>query len=56
MAEAFGQAARALTGAVTDSLIETRLTVDVQCEAPDLELLFVEWLDAIIYEMAVHGE
>ena len=25
----------------------------MQCEAPDLELLFVEWLNAIIYEMAV---
>ena len=24
-----------------------------RCEAPDLELLFVEWLNAIIYEMAV---
>ena len=25
----------------------------MRCEAPDLELLFVEWLNAIIYEMAV---
>ena len=25
----------------------------MNCEAPDLELLFVEWLNAIIYEMAV---
>ena len=25
------------------------------CEAPDLELLFVEWLNAIIYEMAVRN-
>ena len=25
----------------------------MSCEAPDLELLFVEWLNAIIYEMAV---
>jgi tRNA nucleotidyltransferase (CCA-adding enzyme) len=24
----------------------------VRCEAPDAELLFVEWLNAIIYEMA----
>jgi SHS2 domain-containing protein len=29
--------------------------VEVNCEAPDLELLFVEWLNAIIYEMAVRG-
>ena len=27
----------------------------MSCEAPDLELLFVEWLNAIIYEMAVRG-
>ena len=23
------------------------------CEAPDIELLFVDWLNAVIYEMAV---
>ncbi len=27
----------------------------VSCEAPDLEILFVEWLNAIIYEMAVRS-
>ncbi len=27
----------------------------MSCEAPDLELLFVEWLNAIIYEMAVRN-
>jgi tRNA nucleotidyltransferase (CCA-adding enzyme) len=27
--------------------------VAVHCEAPDLKLLFVEWLNAVIYEMAV---
>ena len=27
----------------------------MRCEAPDLELLFVEWLNAIIYEMAVRN-
>jgi tRNA nucleotidyltransferase (CCA-adding enzyme) len=26
---------------------------EVKCEAPDLELLFVDWLNAVIYEMAV---
>jgi tRNA nucleotidyltransferase (CCA-adding enzyme) len=29
------------------------MAVEVQCDAPDIELLFVEWLNAIIYEMAV---
>jgi tRNA nucleotidyltransferase (CCA-adding enzyme) len=51
--EAFEQAALALTGIVTDAEIEPRTSVEVTCEAPDLEVLFVEWLNAIIYEMAV---
>lgn len=52
-AEAFEQAALALTQAITNAPVETQTEVEVQCEAPDLELLFVEWLNAIIYEMAV---
>ena len=52
-AEAFEQAARALTAVVTDAEIELRSEVHIMCEAPDIELLFVEWLNAVIYEMAV---
>ena len=52
-AEAFEQAAQALTAIVTQVEIEPKTQVAVTCEAPDLELLFVEWLNAIIYEMAV---
>jgi len=52
-AEAFEQAAQALTAVVTQTAVEPRIRVEVTCEAPDLELLFVEWLNAIIYEMAV---
>jgi len=52
-AEAFEQAALALTAVVTAAEIAPKLEVHVSCEAPDLELLFVEWLNAIIYEMAV---
>jgi SHS2 domain-containing protein len=52
-AEAFEQAALALTAVVTDAEVRPQLSVEVTCEAPDLELLFVEWLNAIIYEMAV---
>jgi len=52
-AAAFEQAAQALTAAVTEAEVEPRSEVGVRCEAPDLELLFVEWLNAIIYEMAV---
>jgi SHS2 domain-containing protein len=53
VAEAFEQAGLALTAAVTDAAIAGEVPVEVECEAPDLELLFVEWLNAIIYEMAV---
>jgi SHS2 domain-containing protein len=52
-AEAFEQAACALTAVVTDTEIEPRTVVKLRCEAPDIELLFVEWLNAVIYEMAV---
>jgi tRNA nucleotidyltransferase (CCA-adding enzyme) len=52
-ARAFEQAARALTAVVTHTEVEPNLAVEVRCEAPDLELLFVEWLNAVIYEMAV---
>jgi SHS2 domain-containing protein len=50
-AEAFEQAACALTAVVTDTAIEPRTEVKVRCEAPDVELLLVEWLNAVIYNM-----
>lgn len=50
---AFEQAALALSAVVTDSAIAETIVVKVECEAPDAELLFVDWLNAIIYEMAV---
>jgi SHS2 domain-containing protein len=52
-AEAFEQAGQALTAVVTHAEVEPKVPVEVRCEAPDLELLFVDWLNAIIYEMAV---
>jgi SHS2 domain-containing protein len=52
-AEAFEQGALALTAIATDAEVKPQLSVEVQCEAPDVELLFVEWLNAIIYEMAI---
>jgi len=54
-AEAFEQAAHALTAVVTDAEVKPAIAVAVQCQAPDIELLFVEWLNAIIYEMAVRN-
>lgn len=52
-AAAYEQAAHALTAVITNADVRSQTSVDVKCEAPDLELLFVEWLNAIIYEMAV---
>jgi SHS2 domain-containing protein len=52
-AEAFEQAALALTAVVTDvEAVKPREVVAIACEAPDDELLFAEWLNALIYEMA----
>lgn len=52
--EAFEQAALALTAVVAEvSSIGQSETVEVRCDAPDLELLLVSWLNAVIYEMAV---
>ncbi|KAA3624861.1 MAG: archease [Proteobacteria bacterium] len=51
---AFEQAALALTAVITDPrLVSDRVRVDVTCEAADDELLLVDWLNAIVYEMAV---
>jgi SHS2 domain-containing protein len=55
LAEAFEQAAYALTFIVTDAEIGGQTLVEVSCDAPDVEMLLVEWLNAIIYEMAVRS-
>jgi protein archease len=53
LADAFEQAGLALTAAVTSANVVPDIAVEIACEALDRELLFVEWLNAIIYEMAV---
>lgn len=54
--EAFAQAALAMTAAITDpATIASRTSVEVDVEAPDDELLLVDWLNALIYEMATRG-
>jgi tRNA nucleotidyltransferase (CCA-adding enzyme) len=53
-AQAFEQAALALTAVVTDPAgVAGREAVDIACDAADHELLFAQWLNAIVYEMAV---
>jgi SHS2 domain-containing protein len=52
-AEAFEQAALALTGVVTDPAhVESREMVTIRCEAPDDELLLAEFLNVLVYEMS----
>jgi tRNA nucleotidyltransferase (CCA-adding enzyme) len=51
--EAFEQAALALTAVITDlQTLAPREEVAISCKAPDDELLLVDWLNALVYEMA----
>ena len=54
--EAFEQAALALTAVVTDPAgVTSGVALAIDCEAPDDELLLVEWLDALVFAMATRG-
>lgn len=53
LAAAFEQAALAMTAAITDvDGIVPSECVQIDCEAPQADLLLVEWLNALVYEMA----
>jgi len=55
-AEAFAQAALALTAVITDlKTVEPKEMVEITCQEQDDELLFVSWLNALIYEVATRG-
>jgi tRNA nucleotidyltransferase (CCA-adding enzyme) len=50
---AFEQAGLALTAVITEpTSVASAQTVSITCEAPDDELLLVDWLNALVYEMA----
>ncbi len=54
LAAAFEQAARALTAVITNpDTVHPLQAVEVSCAAPDPELLLVDWLNALVYAMAV---
>ena len=54
--ESFEQTALALTAVITDlESIRAEETVKVHCKAPNVELLLVDWLNAIVYEMSVRN-
>lgn len=51
--EAFERAGVALCAVVTEpARVEARQVVEVRCEAPDEEVLFTDWLNALVYEMS----
>jgi tRNA nucleotidyltransferase (CCA-adding enzyme) len=53
LAEAFAQAAQALTAVIVDpDAVAAREPIGIEVSAADDELLLTEWLDALIYEMA----
>jgi SHS2 domain-containing protein len=52
-AAAFEQAALALTAIICDpSEVRLAKAIYIRCEEADLELLFVDWLNALVYRMA----
>jgi len=54
--QAFEQAALALTAVITDPAdVSPREMIRLSCEAPDAELLLVDWLNVLIYEMATRN-
>lgn len=53
LSESFEQAALALSSVVANlETIQPKETINVRCEAPNTELLLVDWLNAIVFEMA----
>ena len=52
-AEAFAGAAMAMTAAICDpARVGAGETVNIECTAPDEEMLLLDWLNTLIYEMA----
>lgn len=54
--QAFENAAVAMTAVITNpEAVRPRDVIDVRCDAPDDELLFVAWLNALVSEMATRN-
>ena len=54
--QAFEQVALAMTAVITDlDKISPDTEIAITCDAPDTELLLVDWLNAIIYEMSARN-
>lgn len=51
---AFEYAAFALMAVICDpTSVKPDIAVEIQCDAPDAEILLADWLNALIYEMDV---
>ena len=51
--EAFEQVALALSAVICEpEAVEALEPVEIDCEAPDLDYLLLDWLNALVYEMA----
>ena len=56
LAESFEQAALVLTAVIADpAVVAPREMIPLSCEAPDAELLLVDWLNLLVYEMATRN-
>ena len=54
MAQAFEQAARAMTAAMVDpDIVATDAAVEISCSGHDPADLFYTWLNAVVFEMAI---
>lgn len=53
---AFEQVALAMVSVICDvEKVAQKTGVTIKCEAPDAEMLLVDWLNALIYEMATRN-
>lgn len=56
LGEALQNAALAMSATITDPAgVALAEAVRISCEAPDAETLLVDWLNAIVFEMATRG-
>lgn len=56
LAQAYEQAALAMIAAITDiASVEPKTMIRIKCDAPDAEILLVDWLNALVYEMATRS-
>ena len=56
VAQAFEQAAVAMAAVITDpQTVRPVQAVEISCNAPDPEILLVDWLNALVFEMATRN-